>query len=113
MVLFSFSNNKDADTPPKKPDKTTSKRILRGSWAAAISLTLVTLFGYFFTEKDITPLVTLAGFAWGELTAAHGFYYWKAKNENRRKLAISLIKDFAEKHGIEAVARIAEVVLKD
>lgn len=104
MVLFSRG---------KKNRTETSKRILHASWTAAIALTLLAVCGFFSTEKDITPLVTLAVAAWTELAAAHGFYYWKAKNENRLKLAFGLIKDLADKYGIDAVTRIAEVVLKD
>ena len=68
-----------------------SKIILCVSWAATIILSGIAVIGT-FSNIDVTNLVTLAGIAWGELTAAHGFYYWKAKNENRTKVPIKVIE---------------------
>ena len=90
----------------------TSKKILAGSWAAALTLTVIVIVGTFL-QVDVTNLTILAGAAWAELTAAHGFYYWKAKNENRSKGIQKLLTDMAEKHGIDAVARIAELIFKE
>ena len=89
-----------------------SKRILCGSWASTITLTTICIVGTFM-DKDVTNITTLAGLSWGELTAAHGFYYWKAKNENRAKGAQKLIRELAENHGIEAAARFAEIIFRD
>lgn len=89
-----------------------SKRILCGSWAATITLTTICIIGTFW-GKDVTNITTLASLSWGELTAAHGFYYWKAKNENRAKGAQKLIRDLAETHGIEAAARFSEIIYRD
>lgn len=87
----------------------TSKKILIASWIVTVLLTIVAIYAA-FREVDLT---TLAGMAWAELTAAHGFYYWKAKNENRAKGAQTLIRDLAEKHGIESAATFAEIIYKD
>ena len=89
-----------------------SKRILVASWLSTIILTAIAVIGS-FSEIDSSNLTTLAGMGWTELTAAHGFYYWKAKNENRAKGTQKLIKKLADKHGIEAVARLAEIIFKD
>lgn len=90
----------------------TSKLILIGSWAVALTLTGITIHGSYL-GRDMSQVAMLAALSWGELTAAHGFYFWKAKNENRAKGTQKLIKDLAAKHGIDAVARIAELVFRD
>lgn len=90
----------------------TSKRILAGSWASAITMTVIVIIGTFL-QVDVTNLTILAGCAWTELTAAHGFYYWKAKNENRAKGAQRLVKDMADQYGIDTAARFAEIIFKD
>lgn len=90
----------------------TSKKILRGSWIVTLTLTTIVVI-VTFKQVDVTNLTILAGLSWGELTAAHGFYYWKAKNENRSKGAAKLIRDLAHEHGIEAAARFAEIIYKD
>ena len=90
----------------------TSKKILAGSWAVTLTLTAIVAAGNFM-DKNVADITPLAALAWGELTAAHGFYYWKAKNENRAKGTQRLIKDLAEKYGIDAAARFAELIFKD
>ena len=90
----------------------TSKKILWASWIAVALLTGITIYGAFI-GIDSTNLTTIAGMAWAELTAAHGFYYWKAKNENRAKGTQKLVKDFAKQYDIEAAARFAEIIYKD
>ena len=90
----------------------TSKKILGGSWAASIILTVIVTIGT-FVRVDVSNLTILAGSAWAELTAAHGFYYWKAKNENRAKGAQKLVKELADDHGIDVAARFAEIIFRD
>lgn len=87
----------------------TSKKILIASWVVTVLLTIVAIYAAF----QAVDLTTLAGMAWAELTAAHGFYYWKAKNENRAKGTQALIRELAEKHGIDSAARFAEIIYKD
>lgn len=55
----------------------------------------------------VTPL------AWASFDVAAGFYYWKSKNENRSKYTQKFVKQMAEKYGIDAALRAAEIVLKD
>lgn len=90
----------------------TSKKILAGSWTAAITLTVIVTIGT-FKQVDVTNITILASASWAELTAAHGFYYWKSKNENRHKGAQKLIRELAQEHGIDAAARFAEIIYKD
>ena len=90
-----------------------SKLILIVSWPVALTLTAIAIFGVFKELEQVSELTTIAGFAWAELTAAHAFYYWKAKNENRAKGSQKLIKELAEKYGIESAATFAEIIYKD
>ena len=53
------------------------------------------------------PCDHLTNGAWG------GFYFWKAKNENRAKYAQRFLKQFADKYGADVAVRVAEIVLKD
>lgn len=89
-----------------------SKKIVAYSWAAVIILTGAIFYGSYH-GFDVTEISVIAGLAWGELTAAHAFYFWKAKNENRSKHAMQLVKDFADKYGIDSVVEIANVVLRE
>ncbi len=89
-----------------------SKRMLYLYVGISIFLIGITIIGTFI-GKDVTAIAALAGTSlivdgtWG------GFYLWKSKNENRAKYAQKFVIMFAEKYGIDAAIRIAEVVLKD
>ena len=91
----------------------TSKKILLASWLAAITLTIIDICGVYKGLDHVSELTILAGMAWGELTAAHGFYYWKSKNENRAKGTQKLVKELAAKYGIDSAAKFAEIIYKD
>lgn len=90
----------------------TSKKILGGSWFTFVALTAICIVGS-FEGYDMENVTALAQLSCGELTAAHCFYYWKAKNENRAKGVQSLVKDMAKEYGVDSATRFAEIVFKD
>jgi alcohol dehydrogenase YqhD (iron-dependent ADH family) len=90
-----------------------SKKIVLASYVLIALLTLATLYGSFCTERDMTAVSTVATLAWAETAAANAFYFWKAKNENRIKLTNQMVHDLAAEYGIDAVATLAGIVLKD
>ena len=62
---------------------------------------------------DVTALASLAGASLLTNGAWGGFYFWKAKNENRSKYALKFVEKLADRYGIESTSRILETVLKD
>lgn len=85
-----------------------SKKILIFSY-----LVLVVLLVIHLTVADTASFATIVC-AWiMECGAATGFYFWKAKNENRSKYALKFIRELAEQYGMDSVARVLETVLKD
>lgn len=89
-----------------------SKRMLYLYCGISLFLILVVVIGTLLSI-DVNAIAVLAGTSlvvdgtWG------GFYLWKAKNENRAKYAQRFVMKFADKYGIDAAIRLAEVVLKD
>lgn len=75
----------------KKPRMEFSKRILVVSW---ISGSLVILFALWLTYKmviggysgDVSLVAIILSGGFAEIGAGTGFYYWKAKNENIKKI---------------------------
>ena len=92
--------------------QTTSKTILVVNFIVAILLTVAVVVGAYL-QIDMSPLTAIAVGWDGQLAVSVGFYYWKAKNENRSKYAMKLVKDLAKEHGMENVINLAEVILKD
>ena len=90
----------------------TSKIILLADFIIAILLAIVVIIGTYL-NKDMSQVAAIAVGWDGQLAVATGFYYWKAKNENRSKYAMKLVEKLAKKYGIENVISLAEIILKD
>lgn len=91
---------------------TTSKIILLVDFFVAILLTSLIVYGA-YRGLDMSQVTSIA-LAWdGQLAVAVGAYYWKARSENRCKGTQQLIRDLAEQYGIDAVARIAEIIFRE
>ena len=88
-----------------------SKKLVVVSWSVTLILTILTVVGAFFVDRDITPLLTIVGLSWGETATATGFYYWKARAENRIKLTKAMVDEWADRYGIEAVTSLASIIL--
>lgn len=89
-----------------------SKTIINRSWIAAVALTIVVVIGSAFS-LPVGDVATLAAIAWGEVSVAHAFYFWKARSENRSKYAMQLVRDLADQYGIDAVIGLAGTVLQE
>ena len=90
-----------------------SKKVLVTSWVTTILMTLTCLLAFFLTSKDTTPLATIAGLSWGVTAAVTAVYSWKAKAENKIKLTNIMVKELADKYGIEAVVSLLGITLSD
>lgn len=90
-----------------------SKKVLVTSWTATILLTVISLLAFFLTDKDVTPLGGIAGLSWGVTAAVTAVYSWKAKAENKIKLTNTMVKELADKYGIEAVVSLLGITLSD
>lgn len=117
LVSFMYRNRKGKKAKnvekEKKPDPMSfSKRMLLIFTALSIALVIATVVGNFCGRQMVeTGVLAAASFVvdgtWG------GFYLWKSKNNNRSKYAQKFVTEFADKYGVKAAIRIAEVVLKD
>lgn len=92
-----------------------SKKIVVASYVSTILLTITLVLGVFLAppETNLSPLEVVTGLAWGESGLATGFYYWKARTENKIKLTKVMVDDWAEKYGIDAVTNLASIVLSE
>lgn len=95
----------------KKSIEEFSKLLLR----MIVGLTMViTFFCIFFCFKFETtePLTYLVPSVFTELAAGTGFYYWKAKSENKIKITLGAIDDLRQKEDLtENEVRIMEALI--
>lgn len=89
-----------------------SKKLLIVSWAVALSLTVSSIILPIWGVSIDGVTISLP-LAYAEVAVANGFYFWKAKNENRNKYALKYVEKIANQYNIETALRIAEIVLRD
>lgn len=89
-----------------------SKKLLIVQLVGSCILCILTIVGW-LCELDISSFATLTAASFVTEGAWGGFYFWKSKNENRAKYAQQFVTLFADKYGVDAAIRLAEVVLKD
>ena len=70
----------------------TSKVLLIFSDILAVVVMAITAMAV-FVLKDSTPLEFLIPAVFGLTATSHGFYYWKAKNENMAKFGNNVKED--------------------
>lgn len=90
-----------------------SKKLVLLSWGVTIALTVLSVVIPLLGDRSIEGIITALPYSWGEVAVVQGAYLWKAKNENRSKYTQMFIKKLAQKYGIDAALRAAEIVLKD
>lgn len=95
-----------------KPKMEFSKKMLIFYVLLSVCLCIITIVGA-LKGVDVTAIGILAGASFVTDGVWGGFYYWKAKNENRAKHAQKFVKTLAKEYGIESAIRISEIVLKD
>lgn len=89
-----------------------SKKLLFTSSVVTLVLTVMCIW-FSVAGLSLEGLSIVTPLAWVETGTATGYYYWKAKNENRAKYAQTFVRDFAKDCDTETALRMAEIVLKD
>lgn len=69
----------------EKKKKIETSKVLLYYCDGLLTATVILTFVVVFIFKDPSPLSYMIPGVFGLATAAHGFYYWKAKAENLRK----------------------------
>lgn len=89
-----------------------SKKLLFFSWAITLILTVLSIW-FSIACLPMDAMTVIVPLTWAETGTATGYYYWKAKNENRAKYAQKFLKEFTKEWDTETALRISEIVLKD
>ena len=89
-----------------------SKKLLLCSAAVTLILTAMTIW-MSQIGCPLDAMLVITPLSWTETGAATGFYFWKAKNENRAKYAQQFLREITKDWDAETAIRIAEIVLKD
>ena len=83
------------------------------SWTVSIIVTIITIIGIFYTDKDMSVLGTICGLTYGEVSVYSAVYAYKEKSANKLKISLGFIERLADKYGIESIAPILQSILQD
>jgi hypothetical protein len=83
------------------------------SWSSSLILTFITIIGVFCITQDMTVMGIICGLSWGETAVFDGCYAYKERAANKQKIAVQLIKDLADKYGIDSINNIVQAVIQD
>ena len=90
-----------------------SKKTVVSTRISAEFWSVLTSLGWLFTDKDVTHLAAIAALAWAAYGTALGFYYTKAKHENKIKLTKGMVIEWAEKYGPDFIVQLVGTILSD
>ena len=82
------------------------------SWLVTIALSVALAIGVFCTDKDMSQLATVCGFAWADTGVYTAAYAFKERAENKKKIAIAFVKEMACEYGIENVMTLAQSIIE-
>lgn len=89
-----------------------SKKMLVFSWSVTLILTVLTIW-LSLKQLPVDAMYVITPLSWAETGTATGFYFWKARTENRAKYAQRFLKECTAEWGAETAVRLAEIVLKE
>lgn len=99
----------------KKPKPETSKIVILAAFILVFAVSINACILMYLTN-DTSPMTYLIPSAFTVLTASTGFYYWKARAENKIKLrnqamldTLKLRKQYSKQEIIEAEEMIQEI----
>ena len=88
-----------SSTVKKKSSEEFSKLLLRMIVTLTIIISFFCIF-FCFKFETIEPLSYLVPSVFTELAAGTGFYYWKAKSENKIKITLGAIDSLRQKEDL-------------
>lgn len=83
------------------------------SWLVTIALSVVMTIGVFCTDKDMSQLATVCGFAWADTGVYTAAYAFKERAENKKKIAVSFVKEMAAEYGVENIIPLAQSIIEE
>lgn len=102
-------------TPTKKKKKRSAEEFSKLLLRMLVGLTIIITFFcvvFCFKFETTEPINYLVPSIFTELAAATGFYYWKAKSENKIKITLGAVDELRSKEDLtENEVRIIEALI--
>lgn len=83
------------------------------SWGLTIVITTATIFSSFSGVGNSEVIMQVCALAWADTGVYTAAYAFKERTENKRKIAVGLIKDLAQDYGIDSIAPLIQTIIME
>lgn len=83
------------------------------SWSLTIIVSITTAFSAFTGIGDANIMMQMCALAWGDTGVFTAAYAFKERTENKKKIAVGMVKDLSAEYGIENVAPLVQAIISE
>lgn len=83
------------------------------SWGLTIVITVATLFSSFSGVGNSEVIMQVCALSWADTGVYTAAYAFKERTENKRKIAVGLIKDLAQEYGIDSITPLIQTIIME
>ena len=83
------------------------------SWSLTIIVSITTAFSAFTSIGDANIMMQMCALAWGDTGVFTAAYAFKERAENKKKIAVGMVKDLSAEYGIENVAPLVQAIISE
>lgn len=83
------------------------------SWGLTIIISSITIYSVFSNKGDPNVLMQMCALSWADAGVFTGAYAFKERAENKKKIAVGMVKDLSAEYGIENVAPLVQAIIQD
>ena len=83
------------------------------SWGLTIIISAITMYSVFSGNGDANILMQICTLTWADTGVFTGAYAFKERAENKKKIAVGMVKDLSAEYGIENVAPLVQAIIQD
>ena len=83
------------------------------SWGLTIIVSIATAYSAFSGIGDSDIMMQMCALAWGDTGVFTAAYAFKERTENKKKIAVGMVKDLSAEYGIENVAPLVQAIISE
>ena len=83
------------------------------SWGLTIIISVATAFSAFSGVGNSDIMMQMCALSWADTGVYTAAYAFKERTENKKKIAVGMVKDMSAEYGIENVAPLIQSIISD
>ena len=83
------------------------------SWGFTIIISVATAFSAFSGVGNSDIMMQMCALSWADTGVYTAAYAFKERTENKKKIAVGMVKDLSAEYGIENVAPLIQAIISE